>query len=41
VVVAAADADQAMKMLTAAGESVFRIGAVVPRAPHAPATVVA
>ena len=40
VVVAAADAERAMQLLAGAGESVFRIGAVVPRAPGAPATVV-
>jgi phosphoribosylformylglycinamidine cyclo-ligase len=41
VVVAPGDADRARAMLTAAGESVFRIGAVVPRASGAPPTVVA
>ncbi|MEP7182556.1 MAG: phosphoribosylformylglycinamidine cyclo-ligase [Betaproteobacteria bacterium] len=41
VVVVAADADRAQRLLTAAGETVFRIGAVVARAPGAPATVVA
>ena len=40
VVVAAADADAAMQALAAAGERVYRIGAVVPRSPGAPATVV-
>ncbi len=40
VVVAAADADQAMAVLAAEGERVFRIGTVVPRTPGAPATVV-
>ena len=40
VIVAAADADRAMQALVAAGEGVYRIGAVVPRSPGAPATVV-
>jgi phosphoribosylformylglycinamidine cyclo-ligase len=40
VVVAAADADVATQALTAEGERVFRIGSVVPRAPHAPGTLV-
>jgi len=40
VVVAAADADRASALLTAAGESVFRIGDVVPRAAGAPGTTV-
>ena len=40
VVVAAADAERAMTLLAAEGETVFRIGAVVPRAPGAPATIV-
>jgi phosphoribosylformylglycinamidine cyclo-ligase len=40
VVVAAADAEPAAALLTAAGEAVFRIGSVVPRAPGAPGTVV-
>jgi phosphoribosylformylglycinamidine cyclo-ligase len=40
VVVAAADVDQAIMVLTAEGETVFRIGAVVPRPAGAPATVV-
>jgi phosphoribosylformylglycinamidine cyclo-ligase len=40
VVVAADDAERAMQTLAAAGESVYRIGTVVPRAPEAPATVV-
>ncbi|MEO8305162.1 MAG: phosphoribosylformylglycinamidine cyclo-ligase, partial [Betaproteobacteria bacterium] len=40
VVVAAADAERAAELLTAAGESVFRIGTVVSRAPDAPATSV-
>jgi phosphoribosylaminoimidazole (AIR) synthetase len=40
VVVAAADADRAMQALAAEGESVYRVGAVVVRAPGAPATVV-
>ena len=41
VVVGAADAEEAMATLAAEGERVFRIGTVVPRAPGAPATVVA
>ena len=41
VVVAAADAERAMQTLAAEGERVYRIGAVVARAPGAPATVVA
>jgi len=41
VVVAADDADRAQRLLAAAGESVYRIGAVVPRANGAPATTVA
>ena len=40
VVVAPADAERAAALLGAAGESVYRIGAVVPRAPGAPGTVV-
>ena len=40
VVVAADDAVRAATLLTAAGETVFRVGSVVPRAPGAPATVV-
>ncbi len=40
VVVAAAEADRAQALLTQAGETVFRIGAVVPRAAGAPGTVV-
>ena len=40
VVVGAGDADRAMQALGAQGESVYRIGAVVPRAAGAPATVV-
>ena len=40
VVVAAADADRAQALLTEAGETVFRIGTVVPRAAGAPGTVV-
>jgi phosphoribosylformylglycinamidine cyclo-ligase len=40
VVVAAADAERAMQLLAGEGQSVFRIGAVVPRAPGARATVV-
>jgi phosphoribosylformylglycinamidine cyclo-ligase len=40
VVVAAEDADRALQMLAAAGESVYRIGAVVPRAAATPATVI-
>jgi phosphoribosylformylglycinamidine cyclo-ligase len=39
-VVAAAEADRATASLTQAGETVFRIGAVVPRAAGAPGTVV-
>ncbi len=41
VVVGAADAEEAMATLAAEGERVFRVGTVVPRAPGAPATVVA
>jgi len=41
VVVAAADADEAIARLAAQGERVFRVGTVVPRASGAPATVVA
>ena len=41
VVVAADDADRAQRLLAAAGESVYRIGAVVPRATSAAATTVA
>ena len=40
VVVAAADAERAAALLAAAGETVYRIGTVVPRAPGAPGTVV-
>jgi phosphoribosylformylglycinamidine cyclo-ligase len=40
VVVAAAEADRATASLKQAGETVFRIGAVVPRAAGAPGTVV-
>jgi hypothetical protein len=40
VVVAAADAERAMQALAAAGERVYRIGVVVPRAAGAPATIV-
>ena len=40
VVVAPADADRAAALLAGAGENVYRIGAVVQRAPGAPATVV-
>ena len=40
VVVAAADADRAAALLADAGETVFRVGAVVRRAPGAPATVI-
>jgi phosphoribosylformylglycinamidine cyclo-ligase len=40
IVVAPADAERAAALLVAAGETVFRIGAVVPRAAGAPATVV-
>ena len=40
VVVAAPDADRAAALLVDAGETVFRIGAVVTRAPGAPATVI-
>ncbi len=40
VVVAEADADRAGALLTAAGETVFRIGDVVPRESGAPGTVV-
>jgi phosphoribosylformylglycinamidine cyclo-ligase len=41
VVVAAADAGRAAAMLAAAGETVHRIGAVVPQAGGTPATVIA
>ncbi len=41
VVVAAGDADRAERLLAASGESVYRIGTVVPRAAGAPATAVA
>jgi len=41
IVVAADDADEAIATLAAQGERVFRVGTVVPRAPGAPATVVA
>jgi phosphoribosylformylglycinamidine cyclo-ligase len=41
VVVAPADAERAQALLVAAGETVHRIGAVVPRADGAPGTVVA
>jgi phosphoribosylformylglycinamidine cyclo-ligase len=40
IVVAAADADRAMQILSSEGETVFQIGAVVPRTPGAPATAV-
>ena len=40
VVVAAAEAERAAALLAAAGETVHRIGAVVPRAAGAPGTVV-
>jgi phosphoribosylformylglycinamidine cyclo-ligase len=40
VVVAARDADRAAALLTDAGEQVFRIGTIVPRAAGAPGTVV-
>ncbi len=40
IVVAAADAERAAASLAAAGESVFPVGTVVPRAAGAPATVV-
>ena len=40
VVVAAADAERAAELLGEAGETVYRIGSVVPRAPGAPGTVV-
>ncbi len=40
IVVAAAHAERAQQTLAAAGETVFRIGTVVPRAAGAPATVV-
>ena len=40
VVVGAADADRAATLLADAGETVFSIGAVAPRAPGAPATVI-
>ena len=40
VVVAADDAERAQRLLAAAGERVYRIGVVVPRATGAPATVV-
>ena len=39
-VVAAAEEDRAKALLTRAGETVFRIGAVVPRGAGAPGTVV-
>ena len=41
VVVAAAEAERAQALLTEAGETVYQIGAVVPRVPGAPGTVVA
>ncbi len=41
VVVGPDHADEAQRLLAAAGETVYRIGEVVPRAPGAPATVVA
>ena len=40
VVVAAADAERAAALLAAAGETVYRIGTIVPRAAGAPGTVV-
>jgi phosphoribosylformylglycinamidine cyclo-ligase len=40
VVVAAAEAERAAEFLGEAGEAVYRIGSVVPRAPGAPGTVV-
>ncbi len=40
VVVAAEDAERAQRLLAAAGESVYRIGVVVPRAKGVPATTV-
>ena len=40
LVVAAGDASRAQEVLAAAGETVYRIGAVVPRKDGAPATVV-
>ena len=40
VVVAADQGDTARRILADAGETVYRIGTVVPRAPGAPATVV-
>jgi phosphoribosylformylglycinamidine cyclo-ligase len=40
VVVAPADADRAIALLTASGESVYRAGTVVSRAPGEPATMV-
>jgi phosphoribosylformylglycinamidine cyclo-ligase len=40
VVVAAAEAGRAAEFLGDAGEAVYRIGSVVPRAPGAPGTVV-
>jgi phosphoribosylformylglycinamidine cyclo-ligase len=40
VVVAPADAERAAALLTGAGETVFRIGAIAARAPGAPGTVV-
>jgi len=40
LVVAADDAERAMAQLTAAGETVHRIGAVVTRTPGMPGTVV-
>ncbi len=41
VVVGPAEADHAVKLLANAGETVYRIGSVVPRPPGAPGTVVA
>jgi phosphoribosylformylglycinamidine cyclo-ligase len=40
VVVAAAEAERAAEFLGEAGETVYRIGSVVPRVPGAPGTVV-
>ena len=40
VVVGPEHADEAQRLLAAAGETVYRIGEVVPRADGAPATVV-
>jgi len=40
VIVAADDADRAQRMLAAAGEAVYQIGVVVPRATGVPATIV-